>query len=65
MTQSYNDEMRGNEEILLQIRDLKKQMNELEAKLDCIVTNQAIIIGVLNGTIDISPLCQPNTEKMH
>ena len=54
------------EEIILQLKNLKKQLNEIEAKIDSIISSQALIIGVLNGTIDITPFQQQqDAAKMH
>jgi hypothetical protein len=47
------------------MQDLKKQLAEIEAKLDCVLSGQALIIGVLNGTIDLLPLPQQDAAKMH
>jgi hypoxanthine-guanine phosphoribosyltransferase len=65
MAKKYAEEVRDTDEVILQLRELKKQVNEIETKIDGIVNNQAIIIGVLNGTIDIGPFYQHDAAKMH
>jgi hypoxanthine-guanine phosphoribosyltransferase len=65
MAKNYAEKVRDTEEIILEIRDLKKQISEIESKIDNISNSQAIIIGVLNGTIEISPLYQQDAAKMH
>ncbi|BBB91178.1 MAG TPA: hypothetical protein PKA28_11480 [Methylomusa anaerophila] len=58
-----------NEELLKQLLDelqaIKKQVNDIETKIDNLAHNQAVIEGMLNGTIDISHPVYRGMEKMN